>query len=141
MDKLNMDWVKSQIQAAKVRKPVGDATVKLVELFDSFENLTPEFKSKTIDLFSKLALGHAVIKENKNESWTQVRPGDIRVSEQVRVKADAFDGDLGTLHNGRRGVVVGVRYGDVIVKMTDNKQPQLEGAHYPPQKLEKLVLA
>ena len=44
------------------------------------------------------------------------------------------------LHNGRRGVVVGVRYGDVIVKMTDGKEPALEGAHYPPQKLEKLIL-
>ena len=140
MGELDMDWVKSQLQAAKVRKPVGDATLKLVELFDSLENLTPEFKNKTIEMFSKLALGHIVIKENKNESWSQVRPGDIRVTEEVRVKADAFVGELGMLHNGRRGVVVGVRYGDVIVKMTDGKEPALEGAHYPPQKLEKLIL-
>jgi hypothetical protein len=140
MGELDMNWVKSQLQAAKVRKPVGDATLKLVELFDSFENLTPEFKNTTIEMFSKLALGHIVIKENKNESWTQVRPGDIKVAEEVRVKADAFDGELGMLHNGRRGVVVGVRYGDVIVKMTDGKEPALEGAHYPPQKLEKLIL-
>jgi hypothetical protein len=141
MAELDMDWVKSQLQAAKVRKPVGDATMKLVELFDSFENLTPEFKNQTIEMFSKLALGHIIIKENKNENWVPVRPGDIKVTEIVRVKADAFDGELGMLHNGRRGVVVGVRYGDVIIKSTDNKEPQLEGAHYPPQKLEKLVLS
>jgi hypothetical protein len=115
--------------------------MKLVELFDSIENLTPEFKKQTIEMFSKLALGHIVIKEKKNENWVPVRPGDIKVTEQVRVKADAFDGELGMLHNGRRGVVVGVRYGDVIIKTTDGLEPQLEGAHYPPQKLEKLILS
>jgi hypothetical protein len=140
MPELDMDWVKSQLQAAKVRKPVGDATMKLVELFDSIENLTPEFKQQTIEMFSKLALGHIVIKENKNETWVPVRPGDIKVTDQIRVKADAFDGELGMLHNGRRGVVVGVRYGDVIIKTTDGRDPMLEGAHYPPQKLEKLIL-
>ena len=139
MPELNMDWVKSQIQAAKVRKPVGDATLKLVEMFDSFDNLTPEFKKKTIELFSDLALGHAVVKENKDEVWVPVQPGFIKVTEIVRVKADAFDGELGMIHNGRRGVVVGVRYGDVIIKTNDGKEPVLDGAHYPPQKLEKLV--
>lgn len=141
MPELDMGWVKAQLQAAKVRKPVGDATLKLVELFDSFENLTPEFKNQTIEMFSKLALGHIIIKENKNENWVPVRPGDIRVTETVRVRADAFDGELGMVHNGRRGVVVGVRYGDVIIKSTDGKEPLLEGAHYPPQKLEKLILS
>jgi hypothetical protein len=141
MAELDMDWVKSQLQAAKVRKPVGDATMKLVELFDSIENLTPEFKNQTIEMFSKLALGHIVIKEKKNETWVPVRPGDIKVTEIVRVRADAFDGELGMVHNGRKGVVVGVRYGDVIIKSTDGKEPVLEGAHYPPQKLEKLILS
>lgn len=138
MKNLDMDWVKQQLQAARVRKPVGDATIKLVELFDSFD-LTDEFKVQTIDLFTKLAMGHAFVKENKNEVWVPVRPGDIKVTEEVRVKADAFDGRLGTVHNGRRGVVVGVRYGDVIVKTTDGKNPVLEGAHYSPHMLEKLV--
>jgi hypothetical protein len=141
MGDLDMNWVKSQLQAAKVRKAVGDATMQLVELFDSIENLTPEFRKQTVDMFSKLALGHIIIKENKNESWIPVQPGFIKVTDVVRVKADAFDGELGMVHNGRRGVVVGVRYGDVIIKSTDNLQPILDGAHYPPQKLEKLVLS
>jgi hypothetical protein len=139
MANLDMNWVKSQLQAAKVRKPVGDATMKLIELFDSFE-MTKEYKDKTIEMFSVLAKGHVVVKEKKDESWIPVQAGDIKVTETVRVKADAFDGQLGTIHNGRRGVVVGVRYGDVIIKSTDGKEPLLDGAHYPPQKLEKLVL-
>jgi hypothetical protein len=141
MGDLDMNWVKSQLQAAKVRKAVGDATMQLVELFDSIENLTPDFRKQTVDMFSKLALGHIIIKENKNESWIPVQPGFIKVADVVRIKADAFDGELGMVHNGRRGIVVGVRYGDVIIKSTDNLQPVLDGAHYPPQKLEKLVLS
>jgi hypothetical protein len=139
MSNLDMDWVKSQLQAAKVRKPVGDATMKLIELIESLD-LTPEFKNKAIDMFASLAKGHIVVKENKNETWVPVQAGFIKVTEQVRVKADAFDGELGTIHNGRRGVVVGVRYGDVIIKSNDGKEPILDGAHYPPAKLEKLVL-
>jgi hypothetical protein len=79
------------------------------------------------------------VKDKKDEVWVPVRPGDIRVAEKVRVRFDAFGGELGTIHNGRVGVVVGVRYGDVIIKTTDGKEPVLEGAHYPPDKMEKLI--
>lgn len=136
---LDMNWVKAQLQAAKVRKPVGDATIKLLELFDSLE-LTEEQKAKTIEMVSKLALGHTFVKEIKNELWLPVRPGDIKTADEVRVRSDAYQGDLGVIHNGRRGRVVAVRYGDVIIKTTDGKSPELDGAHYPPQMLEKLVL-
>ena len=140
MSSPDIDWIKSQIEAAKVRKPVGDATLKLIEMFDSFENLTDEAKEKTIQLFSKLALRHAWVESNKNEVWVPARPGDIRVSEVVRVRSDAFTGEMGVMHNGRKGVVVGVRYGDVIVKSTDGKAPVLDGAHYSPHVLEKLIV-
>lgn len=139
MSNLDMNWVKSQLQAAKVRKPVGDATMKLIELIESLD-LTPEFRTKAIDLFASLAKGHTVSQEKKNETWIPVQAGFIKVAEEVRVKSDAFNGELGTIHNGRRGVVVGVRYGDVIIKSNDGKEPLLDGAHYPPNKLEKLVI-
>jgi hypothetical protein len=136
---LDMSWVKTQLQAAKVRKPVGDATIALIELFDSF-TLTDEQRAKVMEMFSLLGLGHAYVKTNKNELWMPVRPGDIKTADEVRVRADAYEGETGTVHNGRRGVVVGVRYGDVIIRSTDGKSPALEGAHYPPQMLEKLVV-
>lgn len=137
---LDMNWVRTQLQAAKVRKPVGDATIALIELFDSF-TLTDEQRAKSMEMFSLLGLGHAYVKTNKNELWMPARPGDIKTADEVRIRADAFQGETGTLHNGRRGVVVGVRYGDVIIRSTDGKSPVLEGAHYPPQMLEKLVVS
>ena len=63
----------------------------------------------------------------------------IVVADEVRVKWNAFDGEMGKLHNGRRGKVVSIRYGDIIVKTTDGKEPVLEGFHYTPQQLEKRV--
>lgn len=138
MGQLDMNWVKAQLEAARVRKGVGDATIKLIEQFDGMQ-LTDLQREKVVEMFSILALGHAFVAEDKNETWVPVRPGDIRVSETVRVKSNAFTGDLGMMHNGRRGVVVGVRYGDVIIKTNDNREPALDGSHYPPDKLEKLV--
>ena len=138
MGRLDMNWVKTQLEAARVRKGVGDATIKLIEQFDEMQ-LTDLQREKVVEMFSTLALGHAFVEDNKNEVWVPVRPGDIRVTETVRVKSNAFSGDLGVLHNGRRGVVVGVRYGDVIIRSTDAREPALDGSHYPPDKLEKLV--
>jgi len=135
---LDIKWIKAQLQAARVRKPVGDATMKLIELFDTIE-LTAEQQQTTVEMFSKLSLGHAFVKDGKQETWVPARPGDIKVADEVRVRADAYQGELGRFHNGRRGKVVGVRYGDVIFKSTDGKEPALDGAHYPPQMLEKLV--
>ena len=136
---LDMDWVKAQLQAARVRKIVGDATMKLINTFEEIE-MTDEQKAKTVEMFSKLALGHAHVKDKKNETWVPVRPGAIVTADTVRVKSDAFSGETGTLHNGRIGKVVAVRYGDVIFKSTDGKEPVLDGAHYSPHMLEKLVI-
>lgn len=139
MTEPNMDWIKSQLQEAKVRKVVGDSVIKLIEVFATSDKMTDEHKEKTVELFSKLALGHAYIAENNKERWMPVQPGNIKVADIIRVKSDAFVGELGEFHNGRRGVVVAVRYGDVVMKSNDGKEPVLEGAHYAPQKLEKLV--
>jgi len=135
---MNIDWIKEQLQAAKVRKPVGDATMKLIDLVESFD-LSPADREKTIEMFSILVNGHAYIRENKKETWVQARAGGIKVADQVRVRADAFTGDSGRAHNGRRGIVVGVRYGDIVVKTNDGKVPMLDGTHYSPYNLEKLV--
>ena len=42
-------------------------------------------------------------------------------------------------HNGREGVVTAIRSGDIIVKTNDDRLPQLDGAHYSPDKLEKMI--
>ena len=133
-----MEWIKNQLQNAKVKKMVGDSVIKLLQTWEEVK-ITEKLEQEAIEVFYKLANNQALVKESKEEVWTSVIPGQVKVADEVRVKLDAFTGELGRLHNGRRGRVVAVRYGDVIIKSTDGKEPLLDGAHYSPYKLDKLV--
>lgn len=139
MAEVNYEWVKEQLEAAKVKVGSGKAILKLLEAWDKIPTLSPGMTEEALEVFVLLAKGHLIKQEESEDDyvWVDLQPGQITVGDTVRVKSDAFADKLGTIHNGRRGVVVGVRYGDVIFKSTDNKQPPLDGIHYSPYKLEK----
>jgi hypothetical protein len=131
MAKVDMPWVKEQLTNNKTKRVVGDHVIALLEKWEELKNTDPDPQkneanlSQIIELFGKLALGHAIIVDTKNERWVPAQSGQIVVADEVRVKWNAFDGDMGKLHNGRRGKVVSIRYGDIIVKTTDGKEPVL----------------
>lgn len=139
MPELNNEWIKEQLEAAKVKVGSGKAILKLLETWGDLPKLSPALIDEILDVFPKLAKGQPILVEESEEDyyWVDVQPGNIKVGDVVRVKVDAFTEKLGTIHNGRRGIVVGVRYGDVIVNDTDGKTPPLKGVHYSPYKLEK----
>lgn len=141
MSDINIDWVKEQLTQNKTKKAVGDA---VLQLLDSWKDIKRPAKSdiskEILDIFSKLALGHALVKEDKNETWAQAQAGFIKVADSVRIKFDAFNSDSGKNQlNGRRGKVVGIRYGDIVIKSDDGKAPVLDGIHVKPEQLEKLI--
>ena len=68
--------------------------------------------------------------------WKPLTPGQIKPGDKVRVRLDAFSGELAAIHNGRLGEVIKTEYGDVIIKSTDNRLPKLDGSHYSPYHLE-----
>lgn len=141
MPEINNEWVVDQLQAAKVKVGSGKAILKLLEVWNDLPDLSDKMVDEILEIFPVLAKGHA-IKEEENEDdyfWIPLQPGQIGVGDIVRVKADAFQDKLGPIHNGRRGTVVAVRYGDVIFNDTDGKNPSLNGVHYSPYKLEKRV--
>lgn len=138
MPEVNYDWVKEQMQGAKVKVGVGNAILKLLEQWEKL-NLSDNQTKETIEFFRHLALGYSILPEKSTEKWIDAQPGNIMVGDEVRVKFDAFQGSTGSMHNGRRGKVVGVRYGDIIFKATDGKKPDLEGSHYSPHQLQKRV--
>lgn len=141
MPNINMDWVRQQMTEAKVKQSVGTAVLRLLEVWETMNHRENTAK-ETLETFSKLAMGHALVEpkiSGFDGVWVPAQPGQISVTDIVRVKTDAFDGELGVVHNGRIGKVVGVRYGDIIVKTVDDKTPLLDGAHYSPHMLEKLV--
>ena len=138
MKKVNVDWAKSQLEALRVPFEVGNSVVKLLNVWNSLEHQDSN-NEKILDIFSNLAQSKALVESSGNEIWEAARPGFVRVGDEVRVMADAYEGEVGQLHNGRRGRVVAVRYGDVILKTTDGKEPTIDGSHHSPWKLEKLV--
>ena len=117
----------------------GKAIMKLLETWGDIPKLSENMTEETLMVFSKLAMGH-VLKQEENDDdyfWIPLQPGQITVTDIVRVKADAFRDELGPLHNGRLGAVAAVRYGDVIFNSTDGKSTELKGVHYSTYKLEK----
>jgi hypothetical protein len=86
-----------------------------------------------------VAVGHSLVQDDGPEVWVTAQPGQLKVADIVRVKSDAFSGELGALHNGRRGTIIAIRYGDIIVNSNDDKNPKIDGAHYSPYHLEKRI--
>ena len=139
MPEINEQWVREQFQAARVKVGVGNAVLKLLKVWETID-LSDKATAEAVEIFSKVAQNHSLVPPpSKDEVWVPAQPGAITVGDEVRVMSNAFSDNTGRIHNGRRGKVVAVRYGDVIFKSTDGKEPLLEGVHYSPYKLEKRV--
>ena len=139
MPEVNFDWVRQQMQDAKVKVGTGTALLALLELWDS-QKLSDQQVSETLLYFSKLASGVNIYEDkSEDEIWIPAQPGQLTVGDEVRVMSNAFTDKTGVMHNGRRGTIIAIRYGDIIFKSTDGKAPALEGVHYSPYKLEKRV--
>lgn len=138
MSEIDPKWVEEQFIKARLKVGVGKAVLKLIDTWSSV-NLKGQDVDTAFAIAAKLVQGHAIVEERKDEKWLPVQPGFIKVNDTVRVMSDAFDGELGTIHNGRRGVVTAIRSGDIIIKTNDGVEPLLDGVHYSPYKLEKLI--
>ena len=139
MPKVNYDWVKSQLIRAKTRKKPGDSAIELLKLWETINFPNEVQEKEALDTFYALAQGHSLVADT-GERWLPAQAGFmLSVGDEVRVRSDAFSGELGTIHNGRRGVVVAKRSGDIIVKHTDGIKPSRSDARYPATVLEKKV--
>jgi hypothetical protein len=141
MPEVNFDWVRQQLQEAQAKVGAGNAVIELLKVWSEQSKLSDKGAREAVEMFSKLALGVVLVEpaEATNEVWVPAQPGQIVVGDEVRVLKDAFSDKVGVTHNGRRGRVIAIRYGDVIFKSTDGKDPELSGVHYSPYKLEKRI--
>lgn len=139
MPKINFDWVTNQFAKINIHKGTGLAVIELLKTWEKLNITKPEVAKTVLIVFHELAQGHAIAKEDEY-GWVQVRRGDIKVRDVVRVKTNAYGlQDIAYLHNGRVGVVTAIRSGDIIVDITDEQDPPLKGVHYAPENLEKRV--
>lgn len=138
MRKINYNWVKEQFAASRTRVGVGKSVLKLLKTWEEIE-LDDAQSQQALEIFSKVAMGHSLVVISPEEFWVDAQRGQLVVGDVVRVKHDAFSGDLGYIHNGRRGIIVGIRSGDIIFRSTDDSEPVLDGTHYKPEVLQKKV--
>lgn len=141
MPQFQWQWVFQQLTEKKATKAAGDAAIELLKSLEKIKGLEDSQVKEAIDLFKKLAVGEPLVLPTKeNEHWVPARAGAIKVGDTMMVLPDAYDNpELAVIHNGRRGRVVRISYGDIILKYTDGKEPSIDGAHHAPHKLQKLV--
>ncbi len=138
-DELDLTWAESQIASARVPVSVGKAVIALLKAWAEIAFPNEAQRDKALEIFSALAKDEAIVEETE-AIWKPVNVGfNVQVGHTVRVRKDAFSGEAGRLHNGRVGRVLAKRSGDIIIRTTDDKQPYLDGAHYPPSALELRV--
>ena len=138
MPNVDFEWVRNQMQEAKVRVGSGKAVLKLLEAWQTLP-ISDKAARDAIEIFSNLALTKSIVQDSADEMWIEARPGGLVVGDIVKVKHDAYEGEPGVLHNGRKGKITAVRYGDIIIRTTDDKSPYIDGAHHSPHKLLKKV--
>lgn len=138
MPEVNFDWVKQQMTSAGVRQGTGDAVLALLETWSGLD-VEEHLHEDVADVLADLMQSKALISNPGTELWIQTESGgSLRVGDTVRVHVDAFKGSEGVIHNGRRGKVVAIRSGSVVVTSTDDLKPRLDGTHYPFTVLDKL---
>ncbi len=129
-DKFDREWALDQLAAAQVNLPVGNAVVKLIDAWESRQNLDEAKEEEAIDLFLRLVNGENIAPDDGD--WVPAEAGfTLSTGQIVRISPTAFQGNLGRIHNGRLVKVVARRWGDIIVDSVDGKNPELRGAHYP----------
>lgn len=139
---IDREWAIGQLDEAGIKDPLVRAEVgRILEAWENIDTtVDPEAAAEAFEIAAKLALGHSLESAPKDdEVWVDVIPGQIKVADIVRIKAGAFSGKTGQIHNGRVGRIVAIRYGDIVFKSTDNKLPVLDGTHYTPYNLEKRI--
>lgn len=130
-------WVSKQLEASALDQQTSDAVVYVLERLRK-EELSDEQEVAALQAAVALAQGHSIAVAREEERWGPVIPGDYAIKDTVRVRANAFEGEMGQLHNGKRGRVVAARNGFVVVVLDDSPSSEIQ-MHYWPEHLERLL--
>lgn len=140
MGKVSKDWVKEQFIQVKVKVGVGKAILRMLETWEEID-LKEQDARQALQLLAKLGMNEYIVPPKEGDFWADTQPGFIKVSDIVRVRPDAYsEPELASLHNGKKGVIVAIRSGDVIVKYDDKLEgPSSMDSRHSPYKLQKKV--
>lgn len=140
-DEFELDyvWVHDQLEKMQAAESVKSAVKSMADSLNDLK-LASQDAVKSMEIMTELVKGHSLLPDETEDAWMDVIPGLVHTGDVVRVKKDAFEGDLAQKHNGRVGTVLFVRSGDISVRMTDGLSPNLDGARYRAEHLEYKVV-
>lgn len=129
------EWMRSQVES--LDEATRTDVLALISVWEQF-GFTAEDprRDRVLDIFSDLARGVALDTDSPDSAWEWVPAvkAKPRQKDRVRVKRDAFTGELGVALNGKEGIVARISRGTLVVAI-DN-----EGSlHVHPEKLEARV--
>lgn len=135
-------WATNQLEDVQAPEREAKLVMRMLEEWWDDQLEPGDDPWQALGWFEQLARGKALPTPEQadvNWRWEQARPGGLVVRDYVRVKADAYEGDTGRMHNGRSGYIVRISAGDILVKYDDGKLPELVGLppRHSPHFLEK----
>jgi hypothetical protein len=139
MNKVDYEWVKEQLTLAKKRVKVGNAILRMLEIWEQIPEMDAKSTQEIFESLGKLAQNHALVAGESEGVWVQAQAGQLIVGDRVRVKSAAFTGTEGKLYNGRVGRIVAIRTGRIVFRSEDNKKPLIDGTHFFSDVLEKRI--
>lgn len=133
-------WVSRELGGAKAADTDQEFVVAVLKaIYDNADKhkLSDAEVMVDLDRIRELVQGHSITIAEEGEMWGPVIPGAYSIGDTVRVKANAYDGELGALNNGKRGRVTAARDGKVIVLYNDAPSLDYQVRH-DPERLERL---
>ena len=124
------DWVDNQLSQVGSTEWSAALVNELVTVLDNadFEHRQADEVKKYAEQAVSLYLGQPIYVPSDDENWADARPGELNVRDTVRVRVDAYTGDSGTKHNGKRGRVTAMRNGVANVAY-DGETSELPAGH------------
>lgn len=133
----NWGWVSREFAKSNATDTVYQATVDLLRFLDDLKLGDGERKD-VLHYASELTAGHSIATPEETERWMPVIPGYYSIGDTIRVHNNAYDGEKGLLHNGKRGRVTAARDGFVLVVYEDALSADIQYRHLP-EKLQRLA--
>lgn len=126
------DWELDQIEKSKLSDKEKQSVKKMLSTLWSL-GLSDTEAHTVSTVVDSLVNGRAIFIEEPQTDyrWEPARPGALVVRDWVRVKSDAYKGEAGLIHNGRQGVIVAMRYGDIHVRYDDDRGTSHPIKHSP----------
>jgi hypothetical protein len=122
------DWAGQQLRDAGWGTDEDGVVVwftnRVLDSVVTLQGVTDDNIDKALPIITELINGRALTEEHWSPAkraaeadkyhWIPVSPRQLNRDDVVRVKADAYNGEMGIAHNGRVGRVADIRNGVIV---------------------------